>query len=112
MSLFMPNPKLFAQNAWTAIQDKPCEIVILRGNENLDAQTVRVEYSSGASKFRAPVTTPGRQGVTVFGIRDHASLEDTDIKSKDRFLFDGKMFEVIQTYNTIGEIQAVCEAVN
>ena len=54
--------------------------------------------------------TPGVQRAVVFGVRDHATVADTDIQRADRFVLGDTEYEVIGVIAVVGEVQAVCEA--
>jgi hypothetical protein len=99
-----------AKRAWMRINDKPTEITIARDADDLEAQTVRVELSSSANDVNGEHAAPGVQKCVVFGIKDHATLPDTDIQVGDRFEVDDVEYVVISIINTIGEIQAIGEA--
>lgn len=99
-----------AKRAWMRINDKPTSITIARGASDLPAQTVRVELDSIANDVNGDHAVPGVQKCVVFGIKDHATLPDTDIQTGDRFVVDDVEYVVISIINTIGEIQAVGEA--
>jgi len=107
-------PESRAADAWKRISEKPSSITIVRGvpKAAIAAQTVRVEYNSGNTGLenRGGAGVSSMQRVTVFGIRDHDTLADTDIRRDDQFAYDGLIFRVISVVKTIGEIQAKCEA--
>lgn len=102
--------------AWRRIEDKPSEITLMRETASpqwLAPQTVRLETSNSRDgEGTSPVGIEGQQHLIVYGIRDHATLPDTDIERNDRFWLDGKGYEVRLIITTIGEIQAVAEAVS
>jgi hypothetical protein len=97
--------------AWRRINDKPTSIVLknLAGSP-LAAQTVRLEFdntdSAGASAAGAAPTMK----LTIFGIRGHATLPDTNIGEGYRFNYLGDAYRVIDVIKTIGEIQGIAEA--
>lgn len=95
--------------AWRRINRNPSAITIRRGTADLPAQTVRLEANNDARRQDGMIVTVGRQYWTVFGIRDHATLPDTDIERSDRFDVEDRTFEVIALLTPPGEIQAVCE---
>lgn len=99
-----------AADAWRRIQDKPTSIVLKRGTTLLDAQTVRIEFSSGANEQPAPTATPGFLNVTIFGVKDHPTVSDTDIQRGDRVVLENTEYEVVGVIASIGEVQAFCEA--
>lgn len=108
---------LFAVRAWRLIQRKPQGITIKRGNTNLAAQTVRVEYSN----YNRP--TEGTSGavsikrdIIVFGVKGHPNedIADTDIKKSDVFEYEDlgviQNMKVLDVVRVKGGIQAHCEA--
>jgi hypothetical protein len=95
--------------AWRRIQDKPTSITIIR---LATAQTVRVEYGETGSEQTAAPGTGTRRNLTIFGIRDHPTETDTNIKAGDRFVLDNQEYRVLDIVKTIGEIQARCEVVS
>jgi hypothetical protein len=100
-----------AQRAWLRINRKPKTITIKRKGETLAEQTVRLELGSIANDERGENAMPGVQRIVIFGVKDHPTVADTDIKSGDRFNVDNKQYEVVSVVDTIvGEIQAVGEA--
>lgn len=99
-----------AADAWRRIQDKSTSITLKRGTTVLDAQTVRIEFSSGASEQSGPTTTPGFLNVTIFGVKNHPTVSDTDIQRGDRVVLGNTEYEVVGVIASIGEVQAFCEA--
>lgn len=93
--------------AWRRISEKPSSITIVRVGA---AQTVRIE-SSGSSKRKGSAGETAVREVVVFGIRDHDAEDDTDIKRKDRFVYQNEEYQVTDIVLTLGEVQARCEAV-
>lgn len=95
--------------SWNSILDFPFSIVIKRGVTKLAAQTVRVsvldssELPQGSS---AQLGTMGVQSVTVFGVRNHPTISDTDIKRGDRFILGGKEYEIDVVNELRGKVQA------
>lgn len=108
-------PASRAAAAWGRILEKPSSIVIVRGKNStaLAVQTVRIEYSDsggfGETQGKGGMIATQRE-VTVFGIRDHAKLADTNIQRGDLFTYEEQQFRVRDVVLTIGEIQAHCEA--
>lgn len=99
-----------AADAWTRISEKPSSIVIVRGNANLAAQTVRIEMNNTTNQVTgAGNTIVSVQRATIFGVRDHATVADTDIKKGDRFKWEEMIFRVLSVIPQTGEIQALCE---
>jgi hypothetical protein len=94
---------------WKHIQDKPFEMIVWRDGEFLDSQYVRIE-----GELRPRVESRPSEGnmqtysrtMTVFGVRDHPTVADTDLKVGDRFGFNGELMVVIDVTPHSGEIQA------
>jgi hypothetical protein len=101
-----------AEDAWKRIQDKPTSITIVRGKtEELDPQTVRIEFDNTTNEITGSGgTIISVQRGKVFGVRDHATVADTDIKKGDRFGIDGTVYRVLSVIRQTGEIQAIFEA--
>lgn len=99
-----------AADAWRRIQDKATSIVLKRGTSLLSAQTVRIEFSNHSNVERGETSTPGLIDVTIFGVKDHPTVSDTDIQRGDRVVLENTEYEVVGVIATIGEVQATCEA--
>ena len=97
--------------AWRRINDKPTSIVVNRDGSVLPPQTVRLEYSEAerSSIGEAGVVSMIRK-IIVFGVVNHPSVADTDLRYGDRFAFGGVVFHVQMVMPTLGEIQATAEA--
>lgn len=108
--VWTPSAAERAQAAWERIQDKASSVIIVRGNTTLTAQTVRLEYGNQtASEVSGGAGTSSNQDLIVFGIRDHATLDDTNIQRGDRFAISGVQYRVMAVVKTTGEVQAHCE---
>lgn len=100
-----------SQAAWQRIQDAPVSLIIRRGGTSLAAQTVRVELDAGA----LDVTGAGaasKRGAIIFGVRGHASVANTDLAIGDRFLLDGKTYEIRDVLSVAWEMQANAERIS
>jgi hypothetical protein len=101
-----------AVTAWKRIQDNPASIVLVRGTPPapLSAQTVRIEFTRGSGQEGA-----GEAGVsdirlaTVFGVRDHPTVTNTDIRRGDRFKYNDTQFQVSSVARYAGEVQAIAD---
>lgn len=103
------DPAARAVDAWKRISDKPSSITTKRVGE---PQTVRIEldnYGTESSGDNAAGRSSIRKGI-IFGVRDHPTVDDTDIQRDDRFALDGIQYKVIDIVLTLGEIQASFEA--
>lgn len=102
-----------AQDAWDRIQDKPSSIVLIRAKAPLAAQTMRIEMSEELSEGTGGAGQSAKQRGTLFGIKGHCSLADTDIQRDDRFTSKGIQYRVLSViYEQIGEVQARVEAMS
>lgn len=103
-----------AEDALQRILQKPSEIVLYRSRSKTaqTAQQVRVEYtnSTTGAEVRGEAGKSSKQWVVIFGLKGHALEPDTDIQRDDQFRFDGLLFRVVNVVRTIGEVQAMCEA--
>lgn len=101
-----------AQDAWRRIQERATSVQFLRGSVQIEAQCVRIEFNS-ARTSRETSTGMERTNIlfgTIFGIRCHPILPDTDVERGDRFVHDGHLFEIQNVTTWDGEVQAVFEA--
>lgn len=98
--------------AWRRISDRPTSVVLVRGSTPLDAQMVRIESDNTVTDQNSPGTNTvmAIQKVTLFGVRDHATVADTDIERSDRFRINNVQYEVMTIMTPPGEVQAICEA--
>lgn len=102
-----------AADAWGRINRDPSSITIVRDGTPLAAQTMRVEHATSVNV--AVGDGMGRSAVAevwLFGIRNHATLSDTDIQRDDRFALNGQTFRVEVVMHLPGEIQAKGEAIS
>ncbi len=103
-----------AEATWLRIQEKPSSVVLVRGTSTtLAAQTVRLEYGNQMpSESQGGAGASSKQGLIVFGVRDHETVADTNIQRGDRFAVSGSQYRVIAVIPTLGEIQAMCEVLS
>lgn len=100
-----------AAAAWKRINDKPTSIAFKKTSGTvLAAQTVRLEWDSNATESLSPAGQTAVRKLTIFGVRDHVTVADTDVAEGYRFVYQGDEYRVVDTLLTIGEIQAVAEA--
>ena len=101
-----------AAAAWKRINDKPSSVTFKnRADTVLDAQTVRIEYDNRASETDSAAGRGPLRKLTIFGVKDHDTVTDTDIGEGYRFIYDGDEYRVIDVIASIGEVQASCEAI-
>lgn len=98
--------------AWKRINDKPTSVVFTTGaGAVLSAQIVRLEYDDGVSEAQSVTgPTPVRR-LVIFGIKDHATEPDTVVDEGYRLWADGDEYTCIDVIYSIGEVQAIFEAV-
>lgn len=96
-----------AMDAWRRIQDKPTAITIARLGT---AQTVRVEYDSSVGQPNGQSIQTAQERIVVFGIKDHPTLPDTNIRRDDTFYLDdaeASQYVIDSVIPTLGELQAI-----
>lgn len=89
-----------AERAWSKILRKPSQVLFERagvitddapmtGPTTLPAQTVRVVKESRPREVRGEAGEGIQLQCVVYGIRNHATLPDTDMERGDTFELDG-----------------------
>jgi hypothetical protein len=97
--------------AWARIQDKPSSVAFRTPvGTTLGAQTVRLEVDNRAQVIASAAGAAPQMRLVVFGIRDHATLPDTDMAEGYRFVYGGDQYRIDDIILTIGEIQGVATA--
>lgn len=105
------NEQKRAAQAWRRIQEKPMSVVFKNSaNQKLPGQVVRVESDNTATPSMSTVGSAPKRKVIVYGIRNHATLPNTDIKENYVFVYDGDQYRCIDIIITLGEIQTIWEA--
>lgn len=110
------DPAARAVAAWNRIQQKPSTVTVVRltpitGARTTHEVTVRLDASNQSDEYN----TIGNSGVNImgetmaFGIQNHPTLPDTDLRRDDTFYYRGANYRVINVINTIGELQFLCE---
>lgn len=98
--------------AWRRIQHKPASVAFRTpAGATLAAQTVRIESDTSASLSTSAAGAGATRKVIVFGIRNHATLPDTVVGEGYRFVWSDDMYTVTDVIVTLGEVQAIAEAV-
>lgn len=77
----------------------------------LAAQEVRIESDNSASAAESAAGLSAKRKVIVYGVRDHATLPDVDIKQGYRFVWTNEEYRCVDVILTLGEIQGIFEAV-
>lgn len=97
--------------AWKRISDKPTSVTFRTpAGATLAAQTVRVEVDNRASVIDSDAGQTPRMNVILYGIRDHATLTDTNMAEGYRFVLSGDEYTVQDVILQTGEIQGVAVA--
>lgn len=89
--------------AWRRIQDRPTAVTFKRVGA---AQTVRIEWDSGASEPRSAAGEAALRTGVLFGIRNHPTEDDTNVRGGDRFVLHSQEYEVVDVILPPGEKQA------
>lgn len=92
--------------AYRRILDRPTNVAVKRLTST---QIVRVEYHDLSHEEDGSNQTAGVAQATIFGVRNHPTVPDTDIKRGDRLTLHGSVFEVVTLMLPPGEVQALCE---
>lgn len=101
-----------AASAWKRINDKPSSVAFKDTTGTvLAAQTVRIEYDNSVSQSEAASGRTAVRKVNIFGVWGHDSITDTDMKEGYRFILNNDQYRIVDIILTIGEIQAIAEAV-
>lgn len=97
-----------AADTWAHIQELPSEVTLYRGDTSLGAQTIRIEFSNFSLENLggSSVGDINLRFATLFGVRDHPTVPDTDIQKGDLFVHEGTHYEIENTILKPGEIQA------
>lgn len=98
--------------AWRRIQRDPASVTIVREDgTTLDAQTVRVvpENSRSNTEDNENIVSSATISVTLFGVRNHPTTDDTDVKRGDLFRHLGDLYRVVSVRQYPGQVQAACE---
>lgn len=75
----------------------------------LAAQEVRIESDNSATPSESAVGTAPKRKVIVYGVRDHATIADTDIKEGYRFVLLNDVYKCVDIILNPGEIQGIFE---
>lgn len=76
----------------------------------LAAQEVRIESDNSATPSESAAGSAAKRKVIVYGVRDHATIADTDIKEGYRFVYHNDEYRCIDVILQLGEIQGIFEA--
>lgn len=99
--------------AWRAINDKPSSVLFrtAAGADLGAAQTVRLENDDvGTTTPETPAGIGALRRLVIFGVRNHPTVADTNIKEGYRFNLATDSYRVVDVITSLGEIQATAEA--
>jgi hypothetical protein len=97
--------------AYRRILQKPSSIAFKTSSgTTLDPQIVRIESDNRANPVQGVSGVAPKRQVIIFGIRNHPSIPDTDIKEGYTFNLEKDRYTVRDVIYTLGEVQAVTEA--
>lgn len=109
------NATIRAAECWKRIQDKPSSVTFYDPTTEAaiaaGAQTVRLEYENQnvpLTENMAGGQSPMRD-LTIIGVRDHPSVNDTVVEMNYRFRLNGIDYRVIDVIAVPGEVQASAE---
>lgn len=104
--------QLRAALAWRRINDKPSSVAFRpTSGATLAAQTVRIESDSNASPAESAAGAAPQRKVIVFGVRNHATVANTNMAEGYRFVWAGDEYRIQDIILTLGEIQGIAEAI-
>lgn len=108
---------LRAERIWVKIERKPSSVAFTRPKQvlktgtiaalELPVQVVRVVSDNRASDVVGVAGTAPRRQAIVYGIRDHATLPDTDMDEGYTFLLDGDLYRIVDTIKIPGGLQGI-----
>lgn len=108
---FTPDAAVRAVAAWSRIQDKPETITVYRNRVAQAEQTVRIEYNTETRETAGDSGgTSSMRLLVVFGVKDHPTVADTDLKRGDLFTHEDTDYRIVNVITTMGEVQARAEA--
>lgn len=95
----------------TLIQDHPTSVAFKRGSTEMSAQTVFVtRKSTAASDVSGPAASVAEADLVLFGVQNHATLDDLDVQRGDVFKLWGTVWRVdLVVEHLPGVIEAHCE---
>lgn len=97
--------------AWKRINDKPTSVTFRTSTgATVAAQTVRLEVDNRASVAESAAGAAPTMHLIVYGIRNHPTLDDTQMAEGYRFVYAGDQYRIADVILTLGEIQGVAVA--
>lgn len=102
-----------AADAWWRINEKPTSVTLKRNGVLQPAQTVRIDVNSSASPAESAAGMSAARKLTIFGVRGHATIADTDIRKGDRVVLGTSEYTVLSiNEQNGGEVQAYAESIS
>lgn len=100
--------------AWNRILDRSTSIVVYRGNpaSAQAAQTVRIEFDNERSTLKTDAGVASVRRAVIFGVRNHPTVDDTDLQKDDRVRLSDGDYRVIGVIELPGEVQASVERIS
>jgi hypothetical protein len=77
------------------ISEQPVSIVVRRGAGTLAAQTVRIDALRQPRQIQAEGGVVITAEALVVGYAGHPTITDTDLQPGDRFVSDGRAYEIV-----------------
>lgn len=77
------------------ISERPTTITVRRGSSTLAAQTVRIDALSQPRQVEAEGGLVAIAQALVIGYAGHPTITDTDLQVGDRFMADGRSYEIV-----------------
>jgi hypothetical protein len=103
-----------AAHAWRRINDKWTVVTSVAfrtsAGVTLAAQSVRIESDNTATPAESAAGAAPKRKVIVYGVRNHATLTDTDIKEGYTFVYLNDLYRCTDIIVTLGEVQGIFEA--
>jgi hypothetical protein len=102
-----------AEIIWELIGVNPFSVTLKRNGVMQAAQTVRMEYDKQARDAVSAAGQGSVRALMLFGVRDHPTVPDTDIKKGDRFVYKEREYTLLDPIYPLpgGEVQCRAEAV-
>ena len=99
-----------AVDAWRRINRAPVTIKVISGDKRVvPEQIVRIEYDERQFEKEGMTNRTGTNRITVFGVRNHPAVDDTDLRRGDEFAYLNARYRIISVSPYPGEIQALSE---
>jgi hypothetical protein len=100
-----------AAEAFRRISARPATAVFRTPNgTRLAGQIVRIESDNSATPGESTAGSAPVRKVIIFGIKNHPTLPDTNMKEGYVFVYEGDEYKCVDVITTRGEIQGIWEA--